>query len=93
MLVERALAEEGRRAGVLERPAEKAALRAQIDALLVEELKARRVTERARVTDAEVRAFYDAHPEEVSQAGQVRLRHIFVACPAMRRPGPGGRSA
>ena len=77
LLLARALEDEGRRNGVLDRSVAKAWLQEQIDALLVAEVKGRRVAERVKVADAEIRAFYDAHPKEVSHAGQIRLRHIF----------------
>jgi parvulin-like peptidyl-prolyl isomerase len=87
MLVEKALVEEGRQAGVESRPEAQAALLAQIDAVLVEEMKARRIAEHVKVSDAEVRAHYDAHPDEVSHQGQIRLRHIFRRVP---RGAPSG---
>lgn len=76
MLVEKALDEEGRKAGVLDRPETRAWLRSQIETLLVEEMRARRIA-RVEITDAEVRAFYDSHPAEVGHGEQIRLRHIF----------------
>jgi parvulin-like peptidyl-prolyl isomerase len=77
MLVERALLEEGRGAGILDRPATRARLQEEVDAILVEEVRARCLARLPPIGDAEVRAYYDRHPEEVSHAGQVRLRHIF----------------
>src|SRR5688572_4705701 len=69
MLVSRALESEGRKSGVLDRPDAKKWLQDQIDALLVSEAEARRVAERVKVTDADIRKFYDTHPKEVSHSG------------------------
>jgi len=87
MLVSHALASEGRKSGVLDRPQAKKWLQDQIDSLLISEVERRRVAERANVTDAEIRAFYDTHPREVGHSGQIRLRHIFRRAP---RDAPRG---
>jgi peptidyl-prolyl cis-trans isomerase C len=86
MLVERALDDEGRKAGVLDRPEAQAWLRSQIESLLVEEVRARCIAQRVKVTDAQVRDFYDSHPAEVGHDEQIRLRHIFHRVPREAPP-------
>ena len=81
MLFFRALEAEGRKNGVLDRPEVKTWLKDQVDSLLVEEIKRRHIAEAVKVTDDDVRAFYDSHPKEVSHSGQIRLRNIFRRVP------------
>lgn len=77
LLVVRALEAEGAAKRLVEQPRAVAFLQQEVEALLVAAVKERRLAAAPPITDADVRAFYDAHPKEVSHQGQVRLRHIF----------------
>lgn len=77
LLLSRGLEAEGQRDRVLEDPKAAAWLSAETDSLLMGVIKDRRLAALAEPTEAQVRAYYDSHPDEVSHAGQIRLRHIF----------------
>lgn len=77
MLVLRAFEAEGAAKRLVEQPKAVAFLAQEIEALQVATVKERRLAAEPPLTDADVRAFYDSHPKEVSHQGQVRLRHIF----------------
>ena len=72
--LDRALAEQG-----LDRPAFRRQLRRDIEAFRILEMK---VKTRIKVTDEDVRSWYQAHPKEFAGDERVRLRHIFVPVPA-----------
>jgi parvulin-like peptidyl-prolyl isomerase len=54
-------------------------VRDELRATLVSEKIFEKVGDRAKVTDAEVNAYYDAHPELYTQQPSRRVRHILVA--------------
>ena len=72
--LDRALAEQG-----LDRPTFRRQLRRDIEAFRILEMK---VKARIKVTDEDVRSWYQAHPKEFAGDEQVRVRHIFVPVPA-----------
>lgn len=72
--LDRALAEQG-----LDRPTFRRQLRRDIEAFRILEMK---VKTRIKVTDEDVRSWYQAHPKEFAGDEQVRVRHIFVPVPA-----------
>jgi peptidyl-prolyl cis-trans isomerase SurA len=76
--LDRALAEQG-----LERPAFRRQLRRDIEAFRILEMK---VKTRIKVTDEDVKGWYQSHPKEFAGEERVRLRHIFL-------PVAGGVSA
>jgi peptidyl-prolyl cis-trans isomerase C len=49
--------------------------------MLVDRLLAGVANEQVEVTDEEVRAFYDQHPEEFGNSGRVRVRRLLIAVP------------
>lgn len=72
--LDRALAEQG-----LDRPAFRRQLRRDIEAFRILEMK---VKTRVKVTDEDVKSWYQAHPKEFAGEERVRLRHIFLPVPA-----------
>ena len=72
--LDRALAEQG-----LDRPTFRRQLRRDIEAFRILEMK---VKARIKVTDEDVRSWYQAHPKEFASDERVRVRHIFVPVPA-----------
>ncbi len=72
--LDRALAEQG-----LDRPTFRRQLRRDIEAFRILEMK---VKTRIKVTDEDVRSWYQAHPKEFAGDERVRVRHIFVPVPA-----------
>jgi parvulin-like peptidyl-prolyl isomerase len=86
MLTARSLEAEGEKEHVLDTPEAKAWLQTQTDAMLVEQVESRRVNERVKVSDADVKAFYDSHPKEVSHSGQIRVRNIYRRVPRDATP-------
>jgi peptidyl-prolyl cis-trans isomerase C len=70
------LAQEAYRLGLEKRPEVAAAIKR----ILVHELMKQAVSDRkATPTEAELKSYYDQHPEEFVQAERVRVQHIFVA--------------
>jgi peptidyl-prolyl cis-trans isomerase C len=76
-LVAEALRAEADGAGLLEDPAGERQLAARHDALVAEFVEARRLAAVPPPAEAELVAFYEAHPEDFRHAEQIRLRHIF----------------
>jgi len=77
LLASRALEAEGQAKRLLDDPKVVAWLAQEVDGLLVATVQERRLAAQPALTDAEIRAYYDSHPKEVSHSGQIRLRHIF----------------
>lgn len=72
--LDRALEEQG-----LDRPGFRKQLRRDIEAFRILEMK---VKSRIKVTDEDVRSWYQSHPKEFSSDDRVRVRHIFLPVPA-----------
>lgn len=78
LIATRALEVEGRSKGLAETPEGRKLLESATEQVLVEVMGARLVGEEmVEVTDEDLRAFYDAHPEEFSHPEQIRVRNIF----------------
>ncbi len=75
--LDRALDEQG-----LDRPSFRRQLKRDIEAFRILEMK---VKTRIKVTDEDVRSWYQAHPKDFAGEERVRARHIFL-------PVPGGAS-
>ncbi len=72
--LDRALADQG-----LDRQTFRRQLRRDIEAFRILEMK---VKTRIKVTDEDVRSWYQAHPKEYAGDDRVRVRHIFLPVPA-----------
>lgn len=72
--LDRALQEQG-----LDRPSFRRQLKRDIEAFRILETK---VKTRIKVTDEDVRSWYQAHPEDFAGEERVRVRHIFLPLPA-----------
>ena len=59
--------------------------------MLVSRVQQVEVMGKIGVTDAELRIYYDAHPEEFSTTATVTLRELLVSAPMTEQEGPGGR--
>jgi len=53
---------------------------------IIGQVTSREIMSQMRVTDAELRQYYNAHPEEFSTPATVTLREIFVAVPTQTNP-------
>lgn len=76
--LDRALDEQG-----LDRPSFRRQLKRDIEAFRILEMK---VKTRIKVTDEDVRSWYQAHPNEFAGEERVRARHIFLPVPAGATP-------
>lgn len=77
LIVSRALQAEARSRGLAETPEGRELLESRRDLILSQEMGARLVAEKVSVTEEDLRAFYDAHPEEFSHPEQIRVRNIY----------------
>jgi peptidyl-prolyl cis-trans isomerase SurA len=76
--LDRALQEQG-----LDRPTFRRQLKRDIEAFRILETK---VKTRIKVTDEDVKSWYQAHPKEFAGEERVRVRHIFLPLPAGASP-------
>ena len=77
MVVEQVLEAEAEELELAASPEGQSRLQAAVEPLLVDEIESRRIAANVNVTDDQLRAFYDSHPEEFGHGRQIRLRHIF----------------
>lgn len=47
------------------------------ESYLIDIANSRMISERVRITDEDLRTFYDAHPEDFSHPAQIRVRNIY----------------
>lgn len=60
------------------RAAFRASVKRDLEAMRILQVKVR---SRVKVTDEDVKAYWQSHPEEFRQEEEVRVRHLFVAAP------------
>ncbi len=77
LITQKALEAEARSEDLLETEEGQQLWTSRRDLILAEVMGARLVGEKVNVTEEDLRAFYDAYPEEFSHPRQIRLRHIF----------------
>lgn len=53
---------------------------------IIGQVTSREIMSQMRVTDAELRQYYNAHPDEFSTPATVTLREVFVAVPTQTNP-------
>ncbi len=74
----RVLETEARAKGLAETPEGQSLLESRTESFLIQTMGPRLVGEKVEVTEDDLRAFYEAHPEEFSHPEQIRVRHIFL---------------
>ncbi len=77
MIVARALQAEARSNGLAETPEGRQMLAGRSELILAQTLGERLISDKVEVTDEDLRAFYDAHPEDFSNPRQIRVRNIY----------------
>jgi parvulin-like peptidyl-prolyl isomerase len=77
MLVTRRLTDEATEADLLATEEGQAYVKSLWEPVLTARVRDLRVAAEVKVTDEELREFYDTHPEEFGHGPQVRVRHIF----------------
>ena len=77
MIIARAAEAEARELGLDSTEETRAILAAQREPILVEEVRRRVLAERAGVSEEDLRAFYEANPEEFGHPEQIRVRNIY----------------
>jgi parvulin-like peptidyl-prolyl isomerase len=78
LLTARALEAEARSSGLAEAPETTMLLEARRDEVLAETAQQRWIQQHVNITQDDLRAFYEAHPEEFRHDEQVRVRNIFL---------------
>ncbi len=73
----RAIEAEAKKRSLTDKPEVAEEVGARIEPLLATEVRSRRLEERVKITEEDLRAFYDANPEEFGHGGRIRLRNIF----------------
>ncbi len=76
------MAMEARKQKLQDKPEVKKRIEEMTNALLAQEFMMENVSDKAKVTDKEVKEYYDKHKSEFMQPEQVRARHILVKVPA-----------
>jgi peptidyl-prolyl cis-trans isomerase SurA len=71
--LEQALAQQG-----LDRPSFRKAVKRDLESMRILQVKVRN---RVKVTDEDVKAYWQSHPQEFRQDEEVRVRHLFLALP------------
>ncbi len=82
LIIGRALEAEGRDLAPEEET--RAALRTARESWLIELARQRRRATRAPITEDDLHAYYQDHPDEFGHSEQIRLRHIFRRVPRQR---------
>jgi len=77
LLVTRVLETEAHSQGLDQTDEGRALLASRTEPILVQTVASRLIAERVNITEKDLRAFYDAHPEDFSHPKQIRVRHIF----------------
>jgi parvulin-like peptidyl-prolyl isomerase len=78
LLTARALEAEARSSGLAEAPETTMLLEARRDEVLADTAEQLWIQQHVNITQEDLRAFYDAHPEEFGHDEQVRVRNIFL---------------
>ncbi len=76
------MAKEARSQKLQDKPAVKERIEDMTNALLAQEFMRENVESKVKVTDKEVKDYYEKHKKEFTQPAQVRARHILVKVPA-----------
>ncbi len=76
------MAKEARSQKLQDKPAVKERIEDMTNALLAQEFMRENVESKVKVTDKEVKEYYEKHKKEFTQPAQVRARHILVKVPA-----------
>ncbi len=77
LIIERALEAESLSAGLADTQDGQEYITGRRESYLIEIASSRMISERVRITDDDLRAFYDAHPEDFSHPAQIRVRNIY----------------
>jgi len=77
LIVTRALETEARSEGLDQTDECLALLASRTEPILVQAVASRLIGERVNITEEDLRAFYDAHPEDFSHPEQIRVRNIY----------------
>ncbi len=77
LLVGKALEEEARSLGLATTAEGAARLRGAREELLLELMRGRTLGRQVRISDQDIRAYYEAHPDEFLSGEQIRLSHVF----------------
>ncbi|NPA95201.1 MAG: peptidylprolyl isomerase [Thermodesulfobacteria bacterium] len=76
------MALEARKQKLQDKPDVKKRIEEMTNALLAQEYMMENVSDKAKVTDKEIKEYYDKHKSEFMQPEQVRARHILIKVPA-----------
>ncbi len=76
------MALEARKENLQEKPNVKKRIEDMTNALLAQEYMTENISDKARVTDKEIKEYYEKHKSEFMQPEQVRARHILIKVPA-----------
>ncbi len=75
------MALEARKENLAAKPEVKKRIEDMTNALLAQEFMMENISNKAKVTDKEVKAYYEKHKSEFMQKEQVRARHILIKVP------------
>lgn len=73
------LFDEARRQGVDRRPVVRMQIEEAVSKILIQAMLREAMAKARDVSDADVQAYWKAHPEEFQGSPKIRLRHIFIA--------------
>ena len=76
------MALEARKENLQAKPNVKKRIEEMTNALLAQEYMMENISEKAKVTDQELKDYYEKHKSEFTQPEQVRARHILIKVPA-----------
>ncbi len=76
------MALEARKENLQAKPNVKKRIEDMTNALLAQEYMMENISDKAKVTDKELKAYYEKHKSEFMQPEQVRARHILIKVPA-----------
>ncbi len=76
------MAMEARKENLQDKPDVKKRIEEMTNALLAQEYMRENISDKAKVSDSEIKAYYNKHKSEFMQPEQVRARHILIKVPA-----------
>lgn len=81
LIIERALEADSLSADLADTQDGREYITGRRESYLIDIASTRLISERVRITDEDLRAFYDTHPEDFSHPAQIRVRNIYRRVP------------